>query len=297
MNADKIAHALGDARREGRGWRCRCPLHGGRSLVVKDGSEQLLVTCWAGCHSLDVLAELRRRGLLEGTGRRRLLSSAPIIPREESSHAARIARALAIWCEAQPMDGTIAETYLRNRGIDLKPWPVTLRFHPRCPRPRDDAGKIVLPLPAMVGLVEHVERGPVAIHMTYLSNDGTGKAVTKPRKAFLGPVGAGAVRIGNVRSGEWLLIGEGIETSASAAVACGMPAWAALSAGGIKRLALPSEATQVIICADNDANGVGQRAANEAAERFLAEGRRVRVVTPPNPDSDFNDMLIGGPNW
>jgi len=28
MTAADIAHALGDARREGRTWRCRCPLHG-----------------------------------------------------------------------------------------------------------------------------------------------------------------------------------------------------------------------------------------------------------------------------
>ena len=27
MSAAEIAHALGDARREVRGWRCRCPLH------------------------------------------------------------------------------------------------------------------------------------------------------------------------------------------------------------------------------------------------------------------------------
>jgi putative DNA primase/helicase len=149
----------------------------------------------------------------------------------------------------------------------------------------------------MVALVEHVQRGPIAVHMTYLNPDGTGKAASQPGKAFLGPVGGGAVRFGYVRPGDWLILGEGIETAASIASCCAMPAWAALSAGGIKRLVLPPEATHVIICADNDANGVGQRAADEAAERLLAQGRRVRVITPPNADSDFNDVLLGGPNW
>jgi hypothetical protein len=37
MSAAAIAAALGDARRDGRAWRCRCPLHGGRSLVLRDG--------------------------------------------------------------------------------------------------------------------------------------------------------------------------------------------------------------------------------------------------------------------
>jgi hypothetical protein len=34
MSAADIAHALGDARREGRTWRCRCPLHDGRSFTL-----------------------------------------------------------------------------------------------------------------------------------------------------------------------------------------------------------------------------------------------------------------------
>jgi hypothetical protein len=38
MIAADIAPALGDARRESRGWRCRRPLHDGRSLILKDGN-------------------------------------------------------------------------------------------------------------------------------------------------------------------------------------------------------------------------------------------------------------------
>jgi hypothetical protein len=50
MNAAAIAAALGDARREGCTWRCRCPLHGGRSLLLRDGAAGcVLVTCWDGC--------------------------------------------------------------------------------------------------------------------------------------------------------------------------------------------------------------------------------------------------------
>ena len=49
----------------------------------------------------------------------------------------------------------------------------------------------------------------------------------------------------------------------------------------------------VLICADNDANGVGQRAAADAAQRWLAEGRRVRIVMPPESDTDMADVLVG----
>ena len=75
--------------------------------------------------------------------------------------------------------------------------------------------------------------------------------------------------------------------------ACEIPAWAGLSAGGIRALVLPSAARLVLICADNDANGVGQRAAADAAQRWLAEGRRVRIAMPPESDSDMADVLIG----
>src|SRR5271169_3474419 len=65
MIAAEIAATLGGARREGRGWRCCCPVHGGRSLVVSDGRKRLLVKCWGGgCDTRDILAELRRRGLI-----------------------------------------------------------------------------------------------------------------------------------------------------------------------------------------------------------------------------------------
>jgi phage/plasmid primase-like uncharacterized protein len=100
------------------------------------------------------------------------------------------------------------------------------------------------------------------------------------------------------RPGEWLGVAEGVETMMSVVSVFAMPGWAALSAGGIRSLILPPEATNIIICADNDSNGVGQRAANDAAERWLAEGRRVRIAIPHQPDTDFNDVLTaaGYPN-
>lgn len=291
MSAAVIAAALGDARREGRGWRCRCPVHGGRSLVIRDGDgDRVLATCWAGCDRLDVLAELRRCGLLD---RRTDFAPRIISPPRRDGDARRTARALKICRDTQRGAGTIVARYLASRGIVLDRWPASLRFNPRCPRPKDKAGNFVAPQPAMVGLVEHVERGPVAVHCTYLRQDGAGRADVEKPKAIFGPVAGGAVRFGAPRAGEWLAVGEGIETSLSIAVACSMPAWAALSAGGIKNLLLPAEATHVVICADHDASGTGERAAHDAAARGLVEGRRVRVAVPPEPGADFNDVLTG----
>jgi putative DNA primase/helicase len=74
----------------------------------------------------------------------------------------------------------------------------------------------------------------------------------------------------------------------------GLPAWAAISAGGIERLILPPLpiAADVTITADHDVNGVGERAARTAAQRWLNEGRRVRIAMPKVPGSDWNDVLL-----
>ena len=95
------------------------------------------------------------------------------------------------------------------------------------------------------------------------------------------------------RAAETLLVGEGIETSMSAMQAMAMPAWAALSTSGLKVLMLPVIVRTVVILADNDKNGAGKRAAHAAAERWLAEGRHVRIAMPPEPGRELNDVLLG----
>jgi phage/plasmid primase-like uncharacterized protein len=284
MGAETIAKALG-GHRAGSGWVARCPAHDDRtpSLSLADGHDgRLLVKCWAGCSAHDVLSALRRCELI---GANKL--SGVIDARGASSDAVdRKKRALDLWNEAFPVSGTIAAQYLLARGLALPSLPV-LRFHPRCPHPSGAN------LPAMIGLVEHVDHGPTAIHRTFISADGSGKAAVEPDKASLGPVAGGAVRLAQVRAGQWLLVAEGLETTFSVMHACALPGWAALSAGGIKSLVLPPSANMVVICADNDANGVGQRAANAAAERFIAGGRRVRIALPPRSGLDFNDLLHG----
>jgi phage/plasmid primase-like uncharacterized protein len=141
-----------------------------------------------------------------------------------------------------------------------------------------------------MALIEHVERGIVGIHRTYLTLD-----YRRHDRATLGPIGGGAVRLGMPRAGEWLAIAEGIETALAVVAACALPAWVALSASGIKNLILPRDATHVVICADNDRSGTGERAAHNAAQRWLGEGRRVKIAQPPECGADFNDVLTGHP--
>ena len=181
-----------------------------------------------------------------------------------------------------PAVGTLVETYLKARGISI-PVPSSLRFHPRL---KHRSGS---EWPAMVGLVM---RGSdlVAIHRTFLARDGTGKAPVDPQKMMLGPCRGGAVRLADADA--VLMVGEGIETCLSAMQATGYPAWAALSAPGLRALELPmpASATEVIILADGDA--AGEAAARDCAGRWKREGHRVRIARPPR-GLDFNNLLLG----
>jgi len=287
IDAAEIAKALG-GRRAGRSWIAKCPAHNDRSpslSIAVGNTGKPVVHCFAGCDPARVIDVLRGRGLWHSDDRD--TRSRAIVDRQHvDDDAGRKESALAIWNTSVPASNTPVETYLRSRGITL-PTPAALRFHAALRHHPTGTG-----WPAMVALVTGVGGGPVAIHRTYLAHDGTGKAAVTPDKMMLGSCRAGAVRLGEIVPGKNLAICEGIETALSVMQACQIPAWAALSADGMKKVVLPAGATMVLVCADNDANGAGQRAAHDAAERFRREGRIVRITMPPDAGSDFNDRLI-----
>ena len=57
-------------------------------------------------------------------------------------------------------------------------------------------------------------------------------------------------------------------------------------------MVVPPEAREISILADNDASGAGSRAAEAIAGKLRTEGRKVAICMPPEPDTDFNDLLI-----
>jgi putative DNA primase/helicase len=297
VTAAEIASALGGAHPSGAWWRCRCPIHASRgpSLALRDGDRGLVVHCHAGCSRAQILAELGRRGLIEDCVEARSIPDPEAgAGRREAEAADRqrgIAEALDIWNESHPAEATPQlPRYLASRGY-CGPIPPTIRLHGmHGSYGRHPSGER---RPQMVGLVEHVDYGPVGVSRTFLAIDGSQKATLDPVRLFRGPVTGGAVRLGTIFPDDWLIVAEGLETTLSVIQATGLPGWAALSAGGIARLILPPEARRVLIAADNDANGVGAMAAHDAARRWLGEGRRAKIVVPPEVGCDFNDVLAG----
>jgi hypothetical protein len=140
----------------------------------------------------------------------------------------------------------------------------------------------------VAGIASWPSRNVIAVHRTFITVTGTGKAPVSKPKMRLGSCPGGAVRLGPV--GKELVVGEGIESALAVQTATGLPSWAALSASGIEGILLPDLplASEIILAADHD--DAGLRAANAAAEKWARQGRTVRIAVPPEPGTDFNDM-------
>jgi putative DNA primase/helicase len=204
MTAAEIAAALGSARREGRDWRCNCPLHGGRSLTLRNGQGRLLVKCWAGCNSLDVLAELRGRGLIDrrSDGAEQ---AAPVIDRADVTQRTALAR--RIWDAARDARGSPVARYLVGRGITIPLLP-SLRWAPSLRRPDGTHA------PAMIARVDGLDGELIGVHRTWLTRDAAGIWRRRDR-ATLGPIFGGVVRLAEPLPGKPLVLGEGVESALS----------------------------------------------------------------------------------
>lgn len=278
MGAREVATALSHrARKEGRGWRTECPVHGGFSLIVADGTEgHLLLKCWGGgCSFEDIIEALKRRGLDddEWSGSDRRFE-------DRNEHRARDAQhtlwALRAWNRLREDRKIPIKTYLRSRAITL-PVPPTLRWAPSCKH-----GLLQTFLPAMVAKIVGPNGGLVAVHRTYLLADGSCKApVDKDcQRLSLGPTRGGVVHLAPFDPDRPLIIGEGIETTMSLMQLRGLPGWAGVSTSVLKHLILPVAVRQILIAVDHDRNGAGERAARAAGQRWVAEGRCVWLAMP-----------------
>ena len=127
-------------------------------------------------------------------------------PARNSVEAAR-----RLWASAVPIIGTLAETYLRNRGIAVDDSLKALRFHPQCFWVSAD-GNNRHALPAMLAAVTDKVGSITGLQRTWLSRDGHKANIEPPRRA-MGQLRGNAVRFGD--QGDTTIVAEGIETALS----------------------------------------------------------------------------------
>jgi putative DNA primase/helicase len=253
---------------------CPVPSHGkGRgdrnpSLRIGDGQLRLLVHCYGGCDPHHVLDELRRRGFLDGERRaRREPQIAPAAQKSGNDHERQQRQKAAwLWSQRKPILGSIAETYVRSRGITC-PLPETLAFlsaHKPEHHPAMIAAFALVdePEPGMLGIPRHAK----AVHLTLLRPDGSGKAdVDKPKLIVGSPLGL-PINVAPPNDLMGLAITEGVEDALSVHQSTGLGAWAAGAAGFMPKLAnvVPSYVEAVTIYAHADK--AGQDGAHKLAD-------------------------------
>ncbi|MDN3563725.1 toprim domain-containing protein [Paeniroseomonas aquatica] len=293
-------HYLSNGRREGRWWTvgdvANTP---GRSLFVRlhgpeagRGAAGKWTDAATGEHGdlLDLIA--RARGLdslrdVMDEARRFLSLPAPQRPLPRAPVAAGSPDAAhRLFHAGQPIKGTLAETYLRARGITYLDDLPALRFHPRCYY-RADENAPVETWPAMLAAVTDLDGTITGVHRTWLARDGSGKApVATPRRAMGRLLGNG-VRFGAAQ--DVVAVGEGIETIL--ALRCVMPALpmiATLSASHLTALVLPHCVRRLYVARDSD--HAGARAAATLTECAGRAGIEPVALSPRS--DDFNDDLL-----
>ena len=299
-------HYLSNGRREGRYWLVGDARNTpGRSMFVRlkessKGPAGKWTDAATGEHGdlLDVIRE--SCGLIDfhdvADEARRFLSLPRAEPEPPQKHPRLPAQigspdaARRLFAMAQPVMRTLAETYLRNRGITPLHEDGALRFHPRCYY-RPDEHSPTETWPAMIARVTDLDGRVTGAHRTWLDPDGfdpvrLGKApIDTPRRA-MGDLLGNAVRFGVAN--DVLAAGEGIETILSLrCVLPTLPMAAALSANHLAALLLPPTLRRLYIARDRDA--AGELAATALTERADATGVETIVWTPRL--GDFNEDL------
>jgi hypothetical protein len=190
-----------------------------------------------------------------------------------------------LFAMSQPISGTIAEAYLRKRGITALHATEALRFHPRCYY-RSHISAQTGTWPALIAAVTDLTGKITGAHRTYLDPSGAGKApVETPRRA-MGQLLGNGVRFGV--AGDVLAAGEGIETMLSLRIV--MPSLAmvaALSAGHLAALLFPPGLRRLYVARDNDPAGGAAMAA--LTGKAQAAGIEFLPLIPRL--GDFNDDL------
>jgi hypothetical protein len=303
-NAESVCRAyLPAGRREGSYWIVGDLLNNpGRSLFVRlsgltsgPGARGKWQDAAVGQHGdlLDIIRErtgISRFPELLAEARAHLGRPQPVLPDAQSPKKAKApggtpAAAARLFAASVPVADTLADTYLRARGLTQGGMMSALRFHPKCWH-RDEGQTRSRTRPALIAAVTNGAGALQGVHRTWLAPDGREKARVETQRRAMGHLLGNAVRL--APHDDILVVGEGIETMLSLFEAApGLPVWAALSSGHLGVVLLPEGLQRLYIAIDRDPAGRG--AAERLSARAIDAGIAVRVLEPLL--GDFNDDL------
>jgi Toprim domain len=305
-NAEAVCrHYLSNGRREGRYWLVGDVANTrGRSLFVRlsgpehgRGAAGKWTDAATGEHGdlLDLIALTRGLDRLRDTldEARAFLALPPdqIAPRQDRLPAPRGSpeSARRLYAMSRPIAGTLAQTYLRSRGIVTVAAGDPLRFHPCCYY-RPDADSPTETWPALIAAVTDLGGRVTGVHRTWLDRLGQDKAPTaSPRRAMGHLLGHG-VRFG--MADDVMAAGEGIETMLSLRTVLPiLPMVAALSANHLAALLFPPTLRRLYVARDRDL--AGDAAMASLGHRAAAAGIETLGLLPSFDDLNEDLRRLG----
>ena len=275
-------------RRAGRNHVGCCPFHEDKTpslYVFSDSNRFHCFGCEAHGDAIDFVQMFDgcsfEEALNQVTGERhdtRLFQKVTKGPeaRSDTEHIAR-----DIWAGGKPIENTVAETYLANRGIVICDLPCTrsLRFdyltHPKTKQRH----------PTLISRLDDAEGTLRAIQRTFLTDDGW-KLPKVKNKLSLGSIGGHATRLSPI-NGEIVLC-EGLEDGLSLQTALpNVSVWVTAGTSNLAKIVVPTDQV-VTIAADNDPPGT--LAAMKAAQALATQGVTARIIHPDHQFKDFNEQ-------
>jgi len=267
-----ILPAMGVSDKFLTGRHTACPMCGGRDRFRfddKDGRGTFFCTnCGAG-------DGFRLVELMSGRGFKDIVRDVEraagvadyVAPRSGPDPEEVLSRMRRMWADSVPATET---DWWASRGLTPPDSP-DIKYNPS--------------MRAVLSLLRDTSGKVANMHRTYLN----------PKRRLFMPLGipaGSAVRACNYGGGP-IGIAEGIETAIAASVIHSVPVWAALNADNMSKWVPPSEASEIIVFADNDASFAGMAAGGALAKRLVAAKKSVSVLFPPRVGHDWNDVLMG----
>ena len=216
------------------------------------------------------------------------LGEAPVIPDEGTSADApavasdrQAAAGRKLFSYGKPIKSTLAEAYLRGRGIAR--FGPALAFHPNIYLRAEDGTR--LEIPALLAAITDNAGTVTGCSRVFLDPETSCLADIEAPKRVLGRLHGNAIRFGKGGDCTDLLAGEGLENTLSVGTALPRAALAScLTANHLAAFNYPSSIKRLWIAGDNDE--AGERAALRLADRADADGIEAFVLAPER--NDFN---------
>lgn len=308
-------------------WRCRvCDPKGGDPIALVQlalGADFLGAVEWLeGERGVEIdPAEIERRKKAKAEAVAKAEADAARYRAFTKDQAARI------WRSAMPFRGTPAEAYLAGRKVDLSGLPLSfacLRYLPAHPYIKKIGGerRELHRGPALISAIQGPDGRFSGVHQTWINPDEPGQKakINDPvtgkefkAKLVLGSKKGGAIRLTGTACTSVLVMGEGIETTATALVAdavLGASYWAGVDLGNMagkqtgrnsgvpdltdeRAFVPPACVTQLIFIQDGDSEEKMTRAKLKAGLRRAMNANpylRAHIVCAGD-GVDLNDLV------